>query len=72
MNAKGYIVVVVIAVALGAWLWMKPAAAPAMPEGSMEEAARAETMPAVETNELNALDIQDADFADIDVDAQAL
>jgi len=71
MNAKGYIVVMVIAVALGAWLWMKPAAAPAMPEGT-EGVAVTETMLNGETDELDALEIQDADFADIDADAQAL
>lgn len=69
MNAKGYIIVVVIAVVLGAWLWMKPAAAPAMPEEGTEVTAAMQTG---EADELNAMDIQDADFADIDVEAQAL
>ena len=70
MNAKGYIVIVVIAIALGAWLWMKPAAAPTMPENGT--AVTAETAQGGEADELSGMEIQDADFAEIDVDAQAL
>ena len=74
MNAKGYIIVVVIAVALGAWLWMKPAAAPAMPDNNLKNTAVGEPVSAdtVEQEELNALDIPETDFSEIDADTQTL
>lgn len=73
MNAKGYIVVVVVAVVLGAWFWMKPAAAPVMPDnGPTAAVTDAAPAGAAEKGELDALDVPDADFSGIDADAQAL
>jgi multidrug resistance efflux pump len=73
MNAKGYIVIVIIAAAIGAWLWMKPAAAPATPEaGTAVTAEQAVPAASGEADELNAVNVEDADFGTIDADTQTL
>ncbi len=72
MNKTVYIVIAIIVVALGAWLWMNPAEVGTEQAG--ETATSAETQAALPpaTDDIDAVNVDDADFTSIDADLEAL
>ncbi len=67
MNKTAWIVIIVIVIAGSAWFFMtKPASAPTEPATATAPVVSAET------TDLNAIDINEADFETIDADVNSL
>ncbi len=70
MNKTIYIVIAVIIIALGAWLWMNPAEVATEP--TSETAAETQVEQPAATADIDAVNVDDADFTSIDADLNSL
>ncbi len=72
MNKTVYIVIAVVVVALGAWLWMNPAEVATEPAGGAATSTEAQAAQPSATADIDTVNVDDADFTSIDADVSAL